>query len=402
MHEAAYFALGSFCAVFGVLLFRRRRPRAARPVALEARGQESLVEVARGASGELADLATAIEGDVELLCESLGQPARVPSRVERLWLDLERLRSFSEKLQALAHVGSIELGAVDLRPLLAALRDDVERHAHGAVEVQWSVAECLPAALADPGLLSKALRFVMETVFALENDASVLSIEATTRFLDGEAPSIDLRIAVQTADHEHEVEERRGPAPRSTHVELGYTAASNLLRAVGGSLSVEHAPGWSAEGRIHLPGAGEVAEPPAPMPARAPESHPYGGVLVLEPDPSVRTLIVEEMARWNRRAVPCRDAAAAAALLRAAPERFELLIVQARDPDGGGLRLTAEGLEANPDLRALLLVDGPRGERLPARHRPRCAELAKPFGAHALREVVAELLSEPEAATRPP
>lgn len=402
VHEAAYFALGSFCAVLGVLLFRWRRSHTLRRVPVEGGARDSFTEVARGVSGELADLATAIEGDVELLCETLGQPSRLPARIERLWRDLERLRSFSEKLQALAHVGPAELQVVDLRPLLDALRDDVERHTRGGVEVQCSVAECLPLALTNPELLSKALRFVMETMFALEEGAPALSIEATTRIADGEAPSINLRIAA----HARGQGEGAGEA-RSTRVQLGYTAARNLLEAGGGSLVIEHAPGSSAEARVHLPAAaaGAAAPPPEPLaPGREPDPqvHPYGGVLVLEPDPSLRELIVEEMARWNRRAVPCRDAAAAAALLGAAAERFELLIVQARGPDSRGLRVALESLKTNPGLRALLLVDGPEGISWPAEHRERCAVLAKPFGAHTLREVVAGLLPEPQAATPPP
>ena len=56
-------------------------------------------------------------------------------------------------------------------------------------------------------------------------------------------------------------------------------------------------------------------------PVAAEPQHAYGGILIVEDDPAVRTVVAREMEKTGRRIFSCPDGAAARSLLLATPER---------------------------------------------------------------------------------
>lgn len=358
-----------------------------------ARNQEqALVQIAEGVGSELADLATGVEGHAQLLCEAIGNPRLVASQAQRLWSSVRKLRLFSEKVLSSRRTPSVDRTPTDVGSLLFSLRQELEDYSGAGLHVKCEAASSLLPAMADRQALRKAMLFLVDTLLDLETDAGVLVLRASTKVVDDSDPAVEIELRVESE------EAQRDPLEAVQTPALGSAAASNLVRALGGQLTLEHCPGLCSTARIQLDAA--LAEPvhdPALIPA--PElngsQHPFGGILVVEDDPGVRTVVAREMEKTGRRIFCCADGAAARSLFAATPERFELLILDREARRQPGAKFAAEALEQSPELKILLLGSKPETDGdLDLDIGTRCRQLHKPFGIIELREAVAELLGQ--------
>lgn len=383
------------------LLLRRRQPRSRierfeltppvmAPGKPGARNQEQpLTQIAEGLGSELADLATGVEGHAQLLCEAIGNPRLVASQAGRLWTSVRKLRLFSEKVISSRRTPVVRRTPTDVGPLLFSLRQELEDYSGAGLQVKCETATYLPLAMADRQALRKAILFLVDTLLDLETDAGVLVLQASNKVDDDLAPSLEIEIRVEGENSQ------LAPLDAMQRPALGSAAASNLIRCLGGQLTLEHCPGLCSTARIQLeaalPEATPAAEIQAPQPA--PVQHPFGGILIVEDDPGVRAVVAREMEKTGRRIFCCADGAAARSLFAATPERFELLILDREARRQPGAKFATEALAQSPDLKILLLGSEPNSERaVSPSPGARCQQLHKPFGIIELREAVQQLL----------
>jgi len=332
--------------------------------------------VATRLGAQVADLITGVEGHAQLLCESIGDPPRVAAQAAELWRAVRKLRLFGEKLSLSSPPKPIACQPTDVRALLVQLHGEIETLVGGGMPVRFRAAWALPRATADADALAKAVLFLVDAVLELEPRASSLALSASTIMDHDAAPAIEVRVEAESDDQcDHGAQL---PLP------LGHTAAHNLIAGFGGELEIDHVPGLRATATIYLSAAfAAVPEPPAPIGPPAAE-HPFGGVLVLESSPDVRSVIQRELSRVGHRVVCCADEAAARSLFAATPDRFELLILEG----GVGDALTLELSRTHPDVALLRLTDDRSGVVQGV------AELPKPFGITEFREAVGRTLGE--------
>jgi DNA-binding response OmpR family regulator len=121
--------------------------------------------------------------------------------------------------------------------------------------------------------------------------------------------------------------------------------------------------------------------------------HQYGGILILESDPVLRSLLAHELEKTGRNILTAADGAAARSLFMATPDRFELLILEGHARREGGHKLATEALALNGHLRVVMVSSDPGAvPELPAECRNRCSLIRKPFGIMEIREAGARLL----------
>lgn len=351
-----------------------------------------LESLANGLGQELATIACAIEGHAELLCEALGEPRLIAARAELLTIGVRRLRMFSEKILSFSQVDSLPVDRLDARSVLSDLAEEIEE-AGSRLKVRVSTSEYLPPVLASERALRNAALFLVDTLLRIETRASRLELRAHAQIYEDQ----DTRVQIEVCAEADEAGPPHEPTDHAVH--LGYIAARNLLEAQGASLSFDEVEGLSVACFISLPTAQQelLPEPVVELPRVEPEApHKFGGVLILESDPAVRSLISHELRALGRKMVSCVDGASARELLEATPERFQLAILDtdARIECGASIaRLAAERI---PGIQVLLLTTGP-ARRGVGDLGCDVRVLAKPFGLHELREMLREMLDSTPA-----
>ena len=385
---------GSLVTLF---VTRHARHRSRHDLALQSDAEASEAqrwqEIAATVGEKLAGLATAIESNGELLLNEIGNTENVPIRAEALWTALDRLHLFSRKLLAFAGPPGtpVARGQVNVAEVLRRTRRVVHTF-HPGISVDLRLAPTLPRARGDRKTLEDAFLFLVDALLALEGRVDELFVGASTKAEESGNWKVLIELQVESTD-------ARGRSGRQfEEIQLAVGAASNLLARMHGTVAIEHIPGNKATVYVSLPAAGsgpsdgpeETHREPAGVDLPA---HEFGGALILEPDPNIRTVLAEELRSSGRNVCTCADGAAARALLRSTPDRFELAIIDHQAPLTSDSDLTLEALQANAGLKVLLLTTGkaPPPE-LPDDLGSRLQVMHKPFGVTELRQSLRQLL----------
>lgn len=386
--------------------------------------------LAQWLSHELATIVSGIEGGTFRLIDSAPSLRAETEGVESLWLAIRRLRRFHDKIQAYVRAPQPTAGTTPIDRLLTSLRDELSTSALG-LQIAWNLPQTLLAVRGDQDELTAALTLACKALRQLEKVGLRLSIEVEPSF-DCDEPEVLIELTLER-------DEAPDPVAPATPPTAGFlvarTAAQNVFRALGGSIAFVHEPGHESRALVQLPlqtpefetATTPSAEPEA-SPARevspeeqvrietdlaahlaaVPESfgrqtvgderavpiprrHRYGGVLVIEGDPAVRTMLAAEFKAHGRAVFACPDGAAARSLIQATPDRFEVLVVD------HGSRLEAGDLLAStvarlcPELRVFVLSEFDQ-QLLPVSLQDRVTEIKKPFGVHELRRALSAAL----------
>lgn len=358
-------------------------------------------ELSAWLSHRLATMVSGIEGGTFRLIEATPTMRGNSHELETLWLAIRRLRRFHDKLQAYTRVPRADLGVTPVERLLASLREEL-----AASDLGFQIACTLPP---EPTLpvrgeieqLTSALTLVCAALRQLERHAMRLSIGLEACY-EHAHPELHVELSLEndeTVDAEHELP--------SAGFLVARTAAQNLLAAHGGGVSFDHEPGHAARALLRLPchvideakleNGEEPIDPPTasashdPTLPPPPIRHRFGGVIVIESDAAVRSMLATELKAHGRSVFACPDGGAARALLQATPDRFEILVVDHDSRLAAGEALAATVADHCPELRVFVLSESPQ-DRWPAQFAERVTSIQKPFGVHELRRALGAAL----------
>lgn len=390
-------ACAAACAAYAAALLRARRPSvapSAPPTAdgahsAAARPEDRTQPFATAVANDVATLASGIEGRMHALVEAAASRAGVPRAAEDLQMAVRRLRALHTRLAALGGKPAIAAtsGATDVRRLVARL--SAELHSmHVGLELHWDPPEHLPLLHAPHDIVFNALVAACRALLHAEHGASCLTIAAEACYADSK-PQLELDCALEWNSDGGGGSSDLLTDPRCA---LDREAAVALAAACGGTMSFQQLRGRSARAVARWPGLNEAAAEPAapPQPAASrPREHRYGGALVLETDPAIRAMLASELKATGRAVFVCADATAAAAFLRATPDRFELLLVDRNERLADReLATTLHAIAPELDVFALDEPDIATNASW-----PRLRHLRKPFGVHELRRALASLVT---------
>lgn len=348
---------------------------------------------------ELAEIVPGIEGGAYRMMESTTQADARAAAATNLWLSIRRLRQFHDKVSAFASAPTHSAGPTAINDLLLILRQELEYSRLG-LEISWVLPPSFPQLKCGQEALLRALLMVCHALLELEPGGLRLSLAAESSF-DTETPFAKLELTVEY-DEDPIREPQAGSA--SLPFTIAEQSANNLIRSFGGSLHFEHDRGHSASARIQIPATDEPTPERLRLAAKANDvdhgqraasgaadlRHSYGGVLVLEGDPAVRSLLAAELKTLGRAVFACSDGAAMRSLLQATPDRFELLIVDR--PSRLDSRDASIALHLCPDLKVFMLSDsdevGSSNALIARAHR-----IKKPFGLQDLRRALGTVLA---------
>ncbi len=140
---------------------------------------------------------------------------------------------------------------------------------------------------------------------------------------------------------------------------LGLATVQRIVAEVGGFIDVESTPGRGTTVTVFFPRA-ETTPPKAPAPEEARRREPAPNsrrVLVIEDEPSVRSLVANLLLGAHYQVVVARDGEEGLHLVETEPKPFDLIVTDLIMPNVGGMTL-AQRLHAGGRVLPMLFISG--------------------------------------------
>jgi signal transduction histidine kinase/ActR/RegA family two-component response regulator len=177
---------------------------------------------------------------------------------------------------------------------------------------------------------------------------------------------------------------------------LGLTVARHIVSRMRGAMDVESCPGLGASFHVLFPkappGVGTAARQPAPPPVRA--TRETVRILFVDQDPVMSRCATLALTRLGHAVTAHSRPGEALAALAAAPEGFDLAMIDPALPRHGGFELIRELTRLRPGLPVVLLSG--HGEAISCEMQRACGArlvLAKPFCFDELDKVIREVMA---------
>jgi CheY-like chemotaxis protein len=177
---------------------------------------------------------------------------------------------------------------------------------------------------------------------------------------------------------------------------LGLAAVQGIVRGHRGALKVESQLGEGTCFRVFLPCAEGVADPKRLAPVSNPNWRGSGRVLVVDDEPAVRVTTSHMLESLGFGVLAAADGQAGLSEFLAAPDPFELVILDLTMPSGDGDEVLKEIRRVSPRIPVLLMSGFDESEVLSRfRSKDIAGFIQKPFAFPVLREKLQEILAAP-------
>ena len=136
---------------------------------------------------------------------------------------------------------------------------------------------------------------------------------------------------------------------------LGLSVVHGIIRAHHGCIDLKSAPGKGTTFEILIPAAVAAAAPPAPVIANAPSGGSNQHVVYIDDDEAMVFLVKRLLTRRGFLVSTFGTGAAALAAVRAAPERYDLVVTDYNMPQESGLDVARELRDIRATLPVMLI-----------------------------------------------
>ena len=190
---------------------------------------------------------------------------------------------------------------------------------------------------------------------------------------------------------------------------LGLTVCESIVKAHGGTLTIESNPGQGTTIRVALPVSDPEPDPPPPGPSSVADDQKLSGthrVLVLEDEPLIRQLIVSNLTAAGCEVTPTSEGSETVARYTEAflsGKRYDLVVMDLSIPNGmGGAQAMEKIRQVDPGVRAIV-SSGYSDDPIMSRYADYGfqAVLPKPYQPTELRELVTHLIAEARRSWHP-
>ncbi len=370
---------------------------------------ESVGHLAGGVAHDFNNLLAIITGNLELLTEGGGDTEEARALIREAQSAALRGAGLTKRLLAFSRQQPLRLDVVSLAPVLTNTVDMVRRLLPESIETGFSCADDLPPIKADAGLLENALlnlvinaRDAMDGRGRLSITASKVQIAEPDATLGIEHAGDYVRLNVTDTGRgmSKEVAEQ-AIEPFFTTKEvgqgtgLGLSMVYGFVRQCSGSLHIRSVEGSGTTVSMYFPvHAARTPTPHTPIAAVVRNARPRRAevILVVEDDPSVRTLCLRELTSLGFRTLEAKDGPTALQVFDSAP-RVDLLLTDIVMPGGMNGNEVATALVARDPKLKVVFMSGYHADILTDLIRDVNTHLlSKPFSMHELSVLLDELL----------
>jgi len=376
----------------------------------QSQKMEAVGQLTGGLAHDFNNLLTGITGSLELMAGHLrqGNVAQLNRYVHLAQGAAQRAAALTHRLLAFSRRQTLDPKPTDVNQLVYGMDELIRRTVGPAVAVKVVGAPRLWMVLADPNQLENALlNLCINARDAMPDGGSLVVATSNLALEDCEAKELELHAADyvlmsvsdtgggMTADV---VERAFDPffttKPIGEGTGLGLSMVYGFVRQSGGQARIHSQPGKGTQVCLHLPryvGGGTVFEPSAR--AQRPSSGVGGTVLVVDDEPSVRTLIDEVLAELGYNVLQAEHGATGLQILQS-DNRVDLLVTDVGLPGGmNGRQLADAARLSRPSLKVLFITGYAESAVMGAGSlKPGMHILTKPFSMETLGSRIREII----------
>jgi PAS domain S-box-containing protein len=403
-------------AELNATLERQVRERTAELFAAEARlrqsqKMEAVGQLTGGLAHDFNNLLAAITGGLELLAKRIdeGKTTGLDRYLSIAQEAAKRAAALTHRLLAFSRRQTLDPKPIDINQLVGGMDDLIRRTVGPAVTVKVTADAALWVVLADPNQLENALLNLCINARDAMPDGGNLVIETQNRVLEeSQASDLELQgseyVSLSVSDTgggmKADVIARAfdpffTTKPMGEGTGLGLSMVYGFARQSGGQARIQSELGHGAKVSLYLPrylGDQKIFQPSASI-AKARRGNGQT-VLVVDDEPSVRTLVSEVLEELGYSVLEAENGASGLQILESS-RRVDLLITDVGLPGGmNGRQLADAALITRPDLRILFITgyaeNAAMGE---GSLKPGMHILTKPFSLETLGQRINEIIA---------
>jgi PAS domain S-box-containing protein len=327
--------------------------RALEQQVLQAQKLESLGVLAGGIAHDFNNLLVGILGNAGLALMDTPPDAPAGDLLRDIETAAHRAADLTRQMLAYSGRGAFVLESIDLNSVVGELSHLLEASISKKAELRFDLAESLPAVDCDPTQIRQVvMNLIINASDALGDQPG--SIRLTTRVhdcsrCDLESPYTDETlpegryVGLEVSDTGCGMDE--GTAKRVfepffttkfTGRGLGLAAVLGIVRGHHGTIRVESKLGEGSSIRVLLPACGDRLAAQQGEPSAVPAAHLNGLALVVDDEPSVRTVAQRVLQRMGMRVITAADGVEAVDLFRTHAPDLTVVILDMTMPRMGG------------------------------------------------------------------
>lgn len=336
----------------------------------QAQKMEVVGQLTGGIAHDFNNILTAITGNLQLAADRLEPTSATGTMVERALDAAWRGATLTQRLLAFSRRQALVPQVIDARALAEGMIDLLQRTLEKSVSVEFMGEDDLWKCDADPSQLENAILNLAINARDAMLGGGKLTIETQNISLDDDyaaaqaevAPGQYVMIAVTdtgTGMPQDIIDQVFDPFFTTKEIGkgsgLGLSMVFGFVKQSGGHVTVYSEVGVGTTVKLYLPRSSGGEEEPASLPA-APSEVPRGRgetILVVEDEPSVRTLSVALLSDLGYEILEAADGPAALLILETSPH-VDLLFTDVVLPGGmRGPELAAEIMRRRPGIAVL-------------------------------------------------
>ncbi|WP_158807281.1 PAS domain S-box protein [Beijerinckia sp. L45] len=379
----------------------------------QAQKMEAVGQLTGGLAHDFNNLLTGITGNLDLLQSKVakGRISDIDRYITAAQGAAKRAAALTHRLLAFSRRQTLDPKPTDINRLVTEMEEMVRRTVGPSIDIAVVRATDLWTTLVDPNQLENALLNLCINARDAMPDGGRLTIETANVPLEGRAARqrelppgqyLCLSVADTGTGMTPDVIKRAfdpffTTKPLGQGTGLGLSMIYGFARQSGGQVRIDSEPGRGTTMLIYLPRheghAGEAEE--RDHPAEASTGERGGTVLVVDDEPSVRTLITEVLEDLGYTAIEAADGLAGLAVLRS-DAHVDMLVTDVGLPGGmNGRQLADAGRVVRPTLKVLFITGYAETTVIKnGQLEPGMQILTKPFAMDVLASRIERLIAE--------
>jgi signal transduction histidine kinase len=331
----------------------------------QSQKMEAVGQLAGGIAHDFNNLLTAILGYCELLTDQIGPDKPVGRDLREVMAAAERAAGLTRQLLAFSRKQVLTIAALDLNQVVRNIEAMLRRLLGEHITIETSLAENLPAVMADGTQLDQ----VLLNLALNARDAMPQGGRLTISTQDGSpvAKGSDVRpggyVTLTVADtgtgmtpavQAQIFEPFFTTKERGKGTGLGLAAVHGIVSQLNGSIEVDSVVDKGSAFRVLLPATrAEVLVPPPTVAALSPIG--TENILLVEDERGVRAFIKIALQRFGYHVLEADSAEAALALLETLDSPIHLLLTDVVLPKMPGRELAEHVTRAHPEVKVLYM-----------------------------------------------
>ncbi len=375
---------------------------------LQSQKMEAVGTLAGGIAHDFNNVLAAMLGYTELVLADLPPDSPHRPNLEQVMKAGARAKGMVRQILSFSRQGESGQRPVLMQPLVAEALELLRTTLPATVEVDSHLAAPQGMVLADPSQVHQVVVNLATNAFqAMGPGGGTLRVELEAVELDqGQAadfvelkPGPYLRLRVSDTGQGMDAETMRRifepfftTKDKSEGSGMGLAVVHGIVKNHGGQITVHSQPGQGACFQVYLP---RLAQSPGPSAAsEEPEGRTGGGewLLLVDDEELVGEMGRQVLERLGYRVTLCTSGQEALAVVRAAPQGFDLVITDLTMPRLTGDQLAQRIMEINPHLPVVIATG--YGGHVPQGSLPPNVRLllSKPFSGNEIARVVRRAL----------